>query len=60
MIKSSKQTLAVRRKAAKVAWATLNDKSAFDALTAAQRAELLRKALVFVIKHILGDELPEA
>lgn len=59
MSKSAKQDLAGKRKSAKAAWAILNNKTAFDALTAAEKAELLRQTMVFVIKHILGDELPE-
>ncbi len=59
MSKSSKQALAEKRKVAKAVWSTLNNKTAFDTLTAAQRAELLRKALVFVVKNALQDELPD-
>lgn len=50
---------AKRKQDAQTAWETLKDKAAFDALTAAQQKELLRLAVVFLIKCQLKNDAPD-
>jgi len=40
-------------------YSVLKDKTAWDALTAAQQREILRKIALYVVRDKLKDELPE-
>jgi len=48
----------VRKAKAAEAWASLNDPETFATLSVPEKAELLRVALVYLLKDRLGDELP--
>lgn len=59
MNESSKQHLAQQRKVVQTGWNTLKDKAAFDALTTTQKTELLRQALIFLMKQSLKNDVSD-